>query len=202
MFQVQARMRHRRVYSTLVAWHACATWSTRAKRLIVRNMRRSDRHRMALTLQSWAEMVLRKRRFACVLLKMGARRDLLACRVALGDWIAWSRGHRSLTIKSEKLLRRLQNLELSRVMRRWCEYCHLVGLSSAHTTAIEQLHAVHETREQSIMESEQASASSHADSIAELTAQMTEAQVAHARSMADADDVREAMAAELSEAAT
>ena len=77
----------------------------------------------------------------------------------------------------------------------------MVGLSSAHTTAIEELHAVHETRQESIMCSEQALATSHAESVAELTAQMTAAQAAHAQSMADAKDVQEAMASELSDAA-
>ena len=118
MVQVLQRARQSRLYSAVIAWRSCAEWSARSKQIVVREMQRRDHRRVAFALESWADAVSRKRRMASVLLKIGARRDLLTCCVALDGWTAWLRGHRSLTITSEKLLRRLQNLELSRVMRR------------------------------------------------------------------------------------
>ena len=98
-------------------------------------------------------------------------------------------------IKSEKLLRRLQHLQLSRVMRRWS--CRMAGLSSAHTAARSSCTPC--TR-LSNSRSWILSRLWHLRAGSLGAAQMEAAQVAHAKSMADAEDLK-AMAAELSDAA-
>ena len=61
---IQGRLRRSRICSALVAWHAHASWSARAKHVIIRSIRRGDQDRAALAFGSWAQMVSRKRRTA------------------------------------------------------------------------------------------------------------------------------------------
>jgi hypothetical protein len=155
---------------------------------------------VAAAYAGWVEMVSRNRRMVQILLKMGARRDPLVCRMMLDGWMSWCSDRRSLMVRSEKLIRRMCNLKLSGALGHWIDVCRTSRLMSAHASAVAQLHSEAESRQESVVQSEHAQALAHSESVADLESEVSAARAEYVKSMADADAERAAIKAELSDA--